>query len=67
MSILNKLNQVQSPSTNGGGSSFTDPNALQKQELEFLLSLIKHSNFRGDQLEILYNIVIKLQNQYTNT
>jgi len=39
-------------------------NDLNKKEIELLLLTIKQSNFRGDQLEILYNTVIKLQNQY---
>lgn len=39
-------------------------NDLNRREIELILSLIKQSNFRGDQLENLYNTVIKLQNQY---
>ncbi len=64
MSILNKTNQDKSPSITEGDFSIKDNNSLQKEEIEFLLLLIKQSNFRGDQLEILYNTVIKLQNQY---
>ena len=41
-----------------------DPNELDTQEIEFLLSIIKSVNFKGEQLELLYNLVIKLQNQY---
>lgn len=39
-------------------------NNLNKKEIELLLSTIKQSSFRGDQLEILYVTVVKLQNQY---
>jgi len=39
-------------------------NQLNSKELEILLSLIKHSTFVGEQIEPLYNMVIKLQNQY---
>jgi len=41
-------------------------NNLNKQEIEYLLLLIKDSKFLGEHLEILYNIVIKLQNQHLN-
>ncbi len=39
-------------------------NQLTASEIEFLLVLIKNSNFKGEQLEIIYNIVLKLQEQY---
>jgi len=41
-----------------------DINQLNVQDLEFLLTALKTSTFRGDQLELFYNLVIKLQNQY---
>jgi hypothetical protein len=37
---------------------------LSVQEYEFLFSLIKNSTFKGDQLEFLYNVILKLQTQY---
>ena len=37
---------------------------LNAKELEVLLSLIKVSTFLGEDVEIIYNMVIKLQNQY---
>lgn len=37
---------------------------LDKQEIEFILNTIKESNFKGEDLDILYKLVIKLQNQY---
>lgn len=39
-------------------------NQLSTKEIEVLLSLIKRSNFLGEDIEPLYNMVIKLQNQY---
>lgn len=39
-------------------------NQLNTKEIEVLLSLIKRSNFLGEDIEPLYNMVIKLQNQY---
>ncbi len=40
------------------------PNQLSKQEIEVLLSMIKRTTFLGEDLESLYNLVIKLQEQY---
>lgn len=57
MSILNKIIGSQPQPA-------VDPNALDKQEIELLLSLVKQSHFPGESLENLYNLVLKLQNQY---
>jgi len=54
MSLLNKIT----------GKPQEDPNGLSKQEIEFLLLLIKQSSFQGESLESLYNLVLKLQQQY---
>ena len=40
------------------------PNQLTASEIELLLLLVKNSNFKGEQLELVYNTVLKLQNQY---
>ena len=40
--------------------------SLSKEELEFLLILIKQVTFKGENVEILYNIVNKIQQQYIN-
>lgn len=39
-------------------------NQLTKQEIEFLLILLKDVSVRGDQVETFYNIILKLQEQY---
>lgn len=54
MSLINKLT----------GKLQEDPTALNKQEIELLLGLIKQSHFQGESLENLYNLVLKLQQQY---
>ena len=41
-------------------------NQLTTTDIEFLLLLIKNSNFKGEHLESIYNIVLKLQDQYIN-
>lgn len=35
---------------------------LDKKELEILLLTLKTSTFQGSQVELLYNLVLKLQN-----
>jgi hypothetical protein len=37
---------------------------LTSEELEYLFKLIKKSNFPGADLQVIYKIIIKLQNQY---
>ena len=39
-------------------------NKLEKEELELLINLIKRSSFLGEHIEIVYNLVLKLQNQF---
>jgi hypothetical protein len=39
---------------------------LDKVEIGIILTLIKHSTFKGEDLEKVYNMVIKLQNQIKN-
>jgi hypothetical protein len=39
-------------------------NQLSTQELIFLLDTLKRCVFTGEQVEVMYNTVLKLQNQY---
>ena len=41
-----------------------DTNSLSEQELMFLLHFIKESSFKGAQLEHVFQVTLKLQNQY---
>mgnify|MGYP000087271793 FL=1 len=43
-----------------------ESNKLTKKELEVLLNMVKNSTFKGADIEPIYNLVIKLQDQYTN-
>jgi hypothetical protein len=43
-----------------------DLNQLSKEEIQFLIELIKRSSFQGESLEGLYNLVLKLQNQFVS-
>ena len=40
-------------------------NQLTIQEIEVLLSILKKTTFLGEDIEPLYNLIIKLQNQHT--
>ena len=55
MSIIDKLKSASKPETHIH---------LTKQEIEFLLLLLKDVSVRGDQVETFYNIILKLQEQY---
>ena len=39
---------------------------LDKKEITIILNLIKNTTFKGDNLETMYNLVLKLQNQFSN-
>jgi hypothetical protein len=41
-----------------------DTNKLNQQELEYLLITLKDVNLRGEQVEMFYELVLKLQKQY---
>ena len=41
----------------------TIKNTLTKNEIVFLINLISESNFKGRDIQLLYNIVTKLQNK----
>ena len=58
MSLISKITGFQNPQHH--------PDALTKQDIEVLLTLIKQSSFNGESLELLYNLVLKLQNQYVS-
>jgi hypothetical protein len=46
-------------------STPTPSNQLTTQEIEVLLSIIKRTTFLGEDIEPLYNLIIKLQSQHT--
>jgi hypothetical protein len=58
MSILDKI-------ISNKNNVVIDPNKLNKQELELLLIVIKNTTIKGEQVEVFYNLIIKLQNQHT--
>ena len=44
--------------------SKTEDLLLNKKDLEFLLNLVKNSTFKGEQIELIYNLTSKLQKAY---
>ena len=58
MGLLDKIKTHQAVQVAGVS------NLLTPEEIEVILSLIKRSNFLGEDLDPLYNLVLKLQNQY---
>ena len=39
-------------------------NNLSKEEISLILDIIRQTTFKGENIEPLYNLVLKLQNQY---
>ena len=58
MGIINKTN-IQNNKT-----QVSEVNQLNTQELEFLLNTLKQTMVKGEHVELFYNLIIKLQNQY---
>jgi hypothetical protein len=57
MGIINKLsNAISTPPVN--------ENQLSAEEIEFLLNALKTTTIMGEHVEMFYNMVVKLQNQY---
>jgi hypothetical protein len=59
MGILDKLNKQTNPQLG--------INNLNQKEIEILLSMIKRTTFLGEDIEFLYTLVVKLQEQYLNS
>lgn len=60
MSIISRMINNSEPVIN----PVTDNQKLTIDELEFLLNCLKNTMLKGDQIEMFYNLVIKLQTQY---
>ena len=58
MAIINKLYATQT------AEKSTDQNKLNSQEIEYLLNTLKTTQIVGEQVEMFYVLVTKLQNQY---
>lgn len=60
-----KANNVSGAPKNEASNISKNKNInLSKEELELLLVTIKNSLFKGENIEILYNLTLKLQKSY---
>ena len=60
MGILDQINKTKNKKKI---KEETIKNTLTKNEIVFLINLISESNFKGRDIQLLYNIVTKLQNK----
>ena len=58
--IVNKLEVEKSTSLN------IDKDSLTIEEIQLILITLRNSTFKGEYIELFYNTVVKLQNQYNN-
>jgi hypothetical protein len=42
-----------------------DQDSLTLEEIQLILASLRNSTFKGEHVELLYNTVLKLQDQYT--
>ena len=61
MGILDKMNNNNTPAP---ASTPVQEFSLNKQEIEWLLNLIKGSTFQGHEVEQVYGAAYKLQQQW---
>ncbi len=61
---FNASNVVVNNKTTSNIENPLSSNQLNKKEIEVLLSVIRKTTFLGEDIEPLYNMIIKLQNQY---
>jgi hypothetical protein len=71
MSLMDQLKKLTEEEKQNIPEENTQPiipseNNLDKKEITIILNLIKNTTFKGDSLETMYNLVLKLQNQFSN-
>jgi len=60
MSLINKIQG----NTQNSNVPVTTQSIFTKEEVEFLLITLREGTFKGAQLEMMYNTVLKLQQEY---
>lgn len=60
MSLINKMQG----NTQNSNVPVTTQSIFTKEEVEFLLITLREGTFKGGQLEMMYNTVVKLQQEY---
>jgi hypothetical protein len=61
MGLLDKLQGKEAAKNTASKPSLNEELSLSAEETKILLHLIKNSNFKGDSVELVYNLTKKLQ------
>ena len=61
MGLIDKITNKKDQPKSADSSNLIE---LNKKETEFLLQTIKNSQFKGEDVEVLYNLVLKIQKLY---
>ena len=64
MAIIDKIRKTTS-TTKVNNPPLLSKYSLDQKEITIILNLIKNTSFRGDNIETIYGLILKLQNQYT--
>ena len=64
MALIDKLRK-QAEVIKAENPPLLSKDSLDKKEITIILNLIKNTSFRGDNIETIYGLILKLQNQYT--
>jgi len=64
MALIDKIRK-QNPIKEVNNPPLFSKDSLDKKEITIILNLIKNTSFRGDNIETMYGLILKLQNQYT--
>ena len=62
----NKLLSIFKTKNTSKSTLLIDNVNLEQEEIQFILIMLRNSTFKGENVEIFYNTVVKLQNQYIN-
>ena len=64
MAIIDRLKKP-TKITKTNNPPLLSKDSLDQKEITIILNLIKNTSFRGDNIETIYGLILKLQNQYT--
>jgi hypothetical protein len=64
MAIIDKIRKTTTTTKINNPPLFSK-DSLDQKEITIILELIKNTSFRGDNIETIYGLILKLQNQYT--
>jgi hypothetical protein len=66
MALIDKLkpSQKKQKPIQANNPILPSKDSLDIEEITLILGLIKNTTFKGENIETLYNLIVKLQNQY---